>query len=69
MNVMFDGWLRGISLRYWKWTKQNARKDFACMCVYYMSLEKVLKNTFQVINMVIKERKVKEVRAREISVH
>ena len=39
------------------------------MCVYYMSLEKVLKNTFQVINMVIEERKVKEVRAREISVH
>ena len=37
-----------------------------CVCVYYMSLEKVLKNTFQVVNMVIEDRKVKEVRAREI---
>ena len=37
-----------------------------CVCVYYMSLEKVLRNTFQVVNMVIEERKVKEVRAREI---
>ena len=31
-----------------------------CVCVYYMSLEKVLRNTFQVVNMVIEERKVKE---------
>ena len=37
-----------------------------CVCVYYMSLEKVLKITFQVVNMVIKERKVKEVKAREM---
>ena len=37
-----------------------------CVCMYYMSLEKVLKITFQVVNMVIKERKVKEVKAREM---
>lgn len=34
--------------------------------MYYMSLEKVLKITFQVVNMVIEERKVKEVKAREM---
>ena len=69
MNVMFDPfiWLRGIS-QVLKVNKMQGRLVCVCVCVcvYYMSLEKVLRNTFQVVNMVIEERKVKEVRAREI---
>lgn len=37
---------------------------FVCVC--YMSLGKVLKNTSQVVNMVLEEGRVEEVRVRGI---
>lgn len=61
MSLMFNGWHRFL----WGIESEQSKIQKRIMlqvCVYYMSLEKVLKGTHQFANMVIEEGRDKEVR-------